>query len=105
MTARRSGLATVSHDSTPEIDSVAAGHDDTLDHMVQLETAADVHLAVEALPAAQRRVLELRYFAELELGKIALVVGVPLGTVKSRVNRALQSLRNSQHIKQESHIV
>jgi RNA polymerase sigma-70 factor (ECF subfamily) len=45
------------------------------------------------LSEEQRRVLELRFFADLELSEIALVMKSPLGTVKSRLNRALMALR------------
>ncbi len=49
--------------------------------------------ALATLAAEQRRVLELRFFADLDLAEIALVMSIPLGTVKSRLNRALATLR------------
>lgn len=42
-----------------------------------------------ALPAAHREVLWLRFAAELSYEEIATVCRVPLGTVKSRLRRAL----------------
>ena len=56
---------------------------------------ADLAAALRRLPAEQRQVLRLRYFADLELAEIALVTGLPLGTVKSRLHRALAALRSS----------
>jgi len=49
--------------------------------------------AMNSLDSKHRSVLVLRYFNDLSYGEIAQVVGVPLGTVKSRINQALKSLR------------
>jgi RNA polymerase sigma-70 factor (ECF subfamily) len=59
-------------------------------------TAADGDLArlVAALPATQREVLALRYADDLSLNQIADALGVPLGTVKSRLHAALCALRD-----------
>jgi RNA polymerase sigma-70 factor (ECF subfamily) len=55
--------------------------------------AARVRALLGALPGSQREVLELGYFEGLSFSEIAGVLGVPLGTVKSRVNAALGTLR------------
>ncbi|HEY0739799.1 MAG TPA: sigma-70 family RNA polymerase sigma factor [Herpetosiphonaceae bacterium] len=54
---------------------------------------ADLAQALATLPIEQQRVVALRFFAELELAEIALVTGTRLGTVKSRLHRALAALR------------
>lgn len=46
-----------------------------------------------ALPAAERQLLSLFYLEELKLSEIAGVLDMPLGTVKSRMNRARARLR------------
>ena len=46
---------------------------------------------LSALPAKHREVLWLRFYAELSYEEIAAVCRVPLGTVKSRLRRALDS--------------
>jgi len=49
--------------------------------------------AMNTLDARQRAVLVLRYFNDLSYEEIAQSLGVPLGTVKSRINHALKNLR------------
>jgi RNA polymerase sigma-70 factor (ECF subfamily) len=49
--------------------------------------------AVAELPAEQRRVVELVYFAGLTQAEIASADGVPLGTVKGRMRLAFSKLR------------
>ena len=45
------------------------------------------------LPAEQRAVVVLVYYLDLPLAEAAQALGIPLGTTKSRLNRATQSLR------------
>ena len=54
----------------------------------------DVNRAVAALPATQRSVVIARYYLDWSLDQIAASLGIPSGTVKSRLNRALADLRN-----------
>ena len=49
--------------------------------------------AVNSLPEKERLVVGLRYFLDLSGTEAAVALGVPAGTVKSRLNRALQRLR------------
>lgn len=55
--------------------------------------AALVRDAMAALAPDQRTVLELAYFEGLSLSDISTRLGVPLGTIKSRLARALERLR------------
>ena len=45
------------------------------------------------LEPEQRAVVVLRYFAGMPMADIASVMGIPLGTAKSRLNRALSAMR------------
>lgn len=49
--------------------------------------------ALDALPPDQRAVLVLGYFEGLSSSEIAAHLGIPIGTVKSRVSAALGKLR------------
>ena len=45
------------------------------------------------LPRDQRTVLELGYFAGYSCSEIATELAIPIGTVKSRMSRAIIALR------------
>jgi len=49
--------------------------------------------ALDALPADERLAVTLRYQADLTVPVIAVVLGIPEGTVKSRLHHALARLR------------
>ncbi len=49
--------------------------------------------ALQALDGEERRLLELAYFHGYSHSELALLLGWPLGTVKSRLRRALEKLR------------
>ncbi len=51
---------------------------------------------VAALPAGQREVLLLRFQDGFSLEEIGTALGIPVGTVKSRLHNALSSLRSEQ---------
>lgn len=54
---------------------------------------SDLYQAMAALPAAEQLLLQLYYFHQLELVEIALILNIALGTVKSRLHRARQQLK------------
>lgn len=57
------------------------------------ERHADLRAALARLSDADREVLWLRYFADLDEAETAAALGCRRGTVKSRTSRALQRLR------------
>jgi RNA polymerase sigma-70 factor (ECF subfamily) len=63
------------------------------DRLVADQEAQQVAAAVMALPAHQRETVVLRYYQLLSLSEIAETLGVPLGTVKSRLHLGLRRLR------------
>ena len=74
-----------------EIEDNAPGPED---HVADADLARYVYSKLDALPPGQRSVIELRYFMELSYQQIADQLGVELGTVKSRLNRAIAALRS-----------
>jgi RNA polymerase sigma-70 factor, ECF subfamily len=56
---------------------------------------AGVRRALEGLPPAQRRTIELAYFGGYTQVELATIMGVPLGTVKGRMRIGLQKLRRA----------
>ncbi len=52
-----------------------------------------LHRALAELPEEQSQVLRLSFFAEQPHGRIANELGIPLGTVKSRIRLAVRQLR------------
>lgn len=56
--------------------------------------------ALLQLPASQRQVLVLRYYADLTEAQTAAALGVPVGTVKSRASRALQTLESDPSLRE-----
>ncbi len=62
------------------------------------ESASRSELAavVRVLPAGQRDVLLLRFVDDLSLEEIAGALGIPIGTVKSRLHNALAKLREDE---------
>ena len=59
------------------------------------EDAARIHRGLERLPLEQREVLVLRFLEEMEYQEIAEVVGVAVGTVRSRIHYAKRALRQT----------
>ena len=61
--------------------------------MLDGERRAEVRQAISALPEHQRRIVAMRFYDDMSLDEISSATGSPLGTVKSRLHRALTALR------------
>ena len=92
MEKQRSYLHPLSLDDGVEIEG-HAGSDSIIDLQEQVALRDEVRLALTKLSKDQRRVIALRYGADLTELDIAEVLGWPVGTVKSRLNRARERLR------------
>jgi RNA polymerase sigma-70 factor (ECF subfamily) len=66
-------------------------HDERLpyDDLIRDETAAEVKRVIAKMPARLREVLVLAYFHRFSYAEIAGMVGIPVGTVKSRLHTAV----------------
>lgn len=74
-----------------DIDLTSLPADETPDDLER--ELADLEQELARLPLVEREVLTLFYLRELSLGEVADVLGVPVGTVKSRLFRARKLLR------------
>ena len=72
---------------TPADEPAILGSERSLDLRDQLERG------LSRLPADQRAVVVLVYYLDLPLADAAQAMGIPLGTTKSRLNRATSALR------------
>jgi RNA polymerase sigma-70 factor (ECF subfamily) len=89
-------LATADHGSStvPVPFGIAArAEESTAKDIATVDDHETVRWALRALPPKQRAAIILRYFADLNEGEIALALGIPRGTVKSRLSNGIARLR------------
>jgi len=72
-----------------------SGERPVLDGIMDRERSGRLAQALELLPVSQREVLTLRFEEEMKLEEIADVIDAPLSTVKTRLRRGLDRLRNT----------
>ena len=60
----------------------------------------DLATVMSALPDAHREVVLMRYVDGMTLREIAEALGAPLGTVKSRLHHALNTLRRDKRTRE-----
>lgn len=77
----------------PEVPPGSGNYMEQADPQEQIAQREEVRQALAQLSADQRRVIALRYGADLTEVDIAQALGWPVGTVKSRLNRARERLR------------
>lgn len=76
---------------TETLPDAALDHDPT--------TGLMVRAALQQMRPELRDVLVLRYYVDLSEADIAAILGVPVGTVKSRASRALQALAQDESLR------
>jgi RNA polymerase sigma-70 factor (ECF subfamily) len=64
------------------------------------QTGSAVHAALAGLPSERRQLIGLAYFDDLSHSEIANRTGLPIGTVKSHLRRALHTLRESLYVRE-----
>lgn len=72
----------------------AAGTGHPENSLIEKEQALQVQAALKQLPPKQCLVVVLRYYHGFSLKEIASMIHCPVGTVKSRLNGALSSLKS-----------
>ena len=72
----------------------------TGDAATQEEKArADLAAVMEGLSEGHREVLLMRFVDDMSMEEIAAALGIPSGTVKSRIHNALANLRKDERVK------
>ena len=69
---------------------------------IKQEESRRIQRAISFLDKKHRAILALRYFDNLSYNEISLVLEIPLGTVKSRINTAIKALRREMVDKEVS---
>ena len=87
---RRDNRRRVTEISVPEVET---GHQG--DGAATLADRDELERAFRRLTVEHRTILALVYYADLPLAEVALALGIPLGTTKSRLHRATAALRAS----------
>ncbi len=59
----------------------------------QIASGEDLRAALRKLAPEHREVIVLHYYLDLPLHEVAVISGIPIGTVKSRINRGLAAMR------------
>jgi len=77
------------------VEMIAGSGPGVLEQLLARERAGWMAECVAELPVVFREVLTLRFEEEMRLEEIATVLGLPLGTVKTRLHRALKHLRHA----------
>lgn len=77
------------------LDELPDGAAATLTHEPEA-TSDQLSALLKALPDGERQILALFYLEEMKMTEIAVVLGIPVGTVKSRLNTARNHLRANQ---------
>jgi RNA polymerase sigma factor (sigma-70 family) len=92
---RRQWLAYARHGEMPDVDQAAADAFGNADSRADASAAAArIGPILANLPAADRDVLLLFAWADMSYADIASTLQIPVGTVRSRLNRARRQLRD-----------
>ncbi|MFG0317345.1 MAG: RNA polymerase sigma factor [Planctomycetota bacterium JB042] len=83
-------------------DTVASDEPGPADAVVGVEDHDRLRAAMERLPEIQRSVLALAGGQGLKYEQVAEVLGIPVGTVKSRVHAAVANLRRLMGVPEEA---
>jgi len=92
--ARGKHLGESSWDGLAEVRGWADQEIDLAASVEAADLAAQVREAVEALPNGQRRAVQLFYLAGLTYAETATQLGIQVGTVRTRLHKARETLRH-----------
>jgi RNA polymerase sigma-70 factor (ECF subfamily) len=90
---RRLAIALPDRSSMELADRLSGAFTSPSRRLLRAELRQQVRQALDRLSDSQREVLVLRYLEQLSTAEAAAVLGISEGTIKSRLVRALESLR------------
>ena len=98
--SRRLEISDLQGGAGSDVGSITSEHEDTNQAMPQAllqqsEVQQALWRALKRLTSHDRSLLALAYLNELEFSAIAEIEGIPVGTVKSRLHRIRQQLKNT----------
>lgn len=78
-----------------DLETIELLHGEVADAQPWMGERSDIESALNGLPAEQLDVIQLSFIDGLSQGEIAEKLGIPLGTVKSRMRLAFKRLRSA----------
>ena len=96
---RSSSLDAPDESGIAPIERLEACGQSQLERLLEFERGVMLANVVAELPLIHREVLSLRFEEDMKLEQIAEVAGIPISTVKSRLSRALETLRGRLELK------
>jgi RNA polymerase sigma-70 factor (ECF subfamily) len=79
------------------LDMLESSNPGPLEQLSAQESRERVRASVDALAEPYRQVLVLAYYQGMKYREIAELIGIPVGTVKSRLHAALMKLQEAWH--------
>ena len=74
--------------------------EETIDEGAEYAVSSDLLTAINQLPKFEQEVVYLFYLDQMTLAEVGIIQRVPLGTVKSRLNRARKKLKQLYKIEE-----
>jgi len=59
---------------------------------------SEIGMAIDKLPKVEKEIIHLFYLDEMKVAEVAIILGIPTGTVKSRLNRARALLKQKCNV-------
>ena len=100
---RRSSSASIAPSDPLTLDTIASARPDPHETLSEANQQATVHALIDSLPEELRVPLVLSAFDELNSREIGKILSIPEGTVRTRLQKARQILRQKLTSAKETH--
>src|SRR5207302_5554753 len=85
------------HDRRVRVDTVGTSIPEIQEAFESVLRADEVRAALEGLPPDERTAIRLAYFSNMTYQRVAIELGVPEGTAKSRIRVGLRRMAAAMH--------